>query len=376
MLTCLRVLPLLALPISALAQEPEVRLWTPYDDGSQAFECISADLSDWLSGETQEGTQVPIAHRLIDLPEGRYLDQVAAASDTGELPDLLLGSVAVLSVLQDLDEGPLFGADLIGLWVNEDQLASLPTAEADAATMWQGNGAVNLSVFDEVLSLLQSQGHLGFGLDIGASGEDLGLGLALLITQWSLTFDSPDMPDWQEPSLLETLEILGRWQQRGLMREVNLTSELGEQAVFTLGPYSAGQNLDADYRFYPLFAGVAGKGPAFLELDITWFPTRPSAVPLYGDIYDSIARGEVFNTCAETAGLLSYQQFADLRGDDFMNIFGPRRGTAIGADADVDIETWTGLQPELPGALTNVLRDMRAGLSIANALEGLESQLR
>lgn len=375
MVTKTLALPLILLAffsaVSAAAQEHHVRLWTPYAMSNQTFECIAADLDDWLLVRQQSGEQVPVPHQLIDLPEGRYLDQIAAAADTGELPDLLLGSVEVLSVLPGLEEGPFFGADLIGLWVDEPRLASLPAAQSAAATLWQGNGAANLSTFEEVLVLLHTQDHLGFGLDVGLIGEDLGLGLALMIEQWSLAFDNAEMPDWHDTSLIETLEILNAWQRDGLMREVNLNAGLGEQAIFTLARYSAGRGLGPDRHFYPLFGGIAGKGPAFLELDVNWYPTRPSAVPLYGDIFEAAAAGDVFNTCAETDGLLSYQQFVEIGAQEIMTIFGPRRGQAIDLETEVAIQTWTGLQPGLPAALTNVLRDIRAGLSIENALQGL-----
>ena len=360
----------ICLPEQALVQEPEVRLWTPYADSGRTFECIAADLADWLRREAEEGAQLPVPHRLIDLPEGRYLDQIMAAADTGELPELLLAPVELISALPDLAEGPLFGADLIGIWVDELRLAGLPAAQAGAATLWRGNGGINLSTFDEVLLLLQTQGHLAFGLDVGRTGEDLGLGLAIMLTQWSLALDNSEMPNWSDSSLKDTLVILKRWQQEGLMREVDLTNS-GEQAIFTLGRLSMGLGLDPDRRFYPLFGGVAGKGSAFLELDVNWYTTRPNVAPLYSEIIDAATNGQVFSTCAETAGLLSYQQFVQLGEEEVMRILGPRRGEAIGLDIDVAIETWTGARPELPGALADLLRDIRAGLSIDIALERL-----
>ena len=60
---------LLSLPLAA--QQPDVRLWSPYVRGSLAHTCLSDDLDHWMNQAADRQEQAPVPHRFINLPDGR-----------------------------------------------------------------------------------------------------------------------------------------------------------------------------------------------------------------------------------------------------------------------------------------------------------------
>lgn len=361
-------------PLSGNAETAKVRLWSPYDQASQAFLCLDADLEDWRFAKTEELGEPFIPHRLIDLPEGKYEDQIQAAADTGELPHFLLLESTQRYALGDVEDGPIFGADRMGLWVDEAVLATLPRATTALAGVWQGDPNTSLIALDDLLLLLAGRDVLPLGIDIGQRGEDLGLSLALMIEQWTPALDEPDMAYWDHPELFVLFETLDRWQREGLLQEVDFISlqrDSGVLPYLTFARFSAGQDLGAGYAFYPVFSTTVNKPASFLELPVHWHEPRSNEGGVTRELFEDIALGMIFDTCAETAGLLSYQQLTREDEGTILEALGGRGPRALPRDIPVEVLTWTGLRPDLPLLLTNVLRDIRAGLSIDNALSEL-----
>lgn len=415
-------LALAGIRLPAYAEVPEVRFWVPYDDASQVFFCLKTDLNQWSSDISAQLGEVIFPHRIINLPEGRYVDQIRAAIDTGEQPHFLLLEGTQKNAVPPLAQaqGEVFGTDLMGVWVDEAALAFLPRALTSLNGIWSGEAESALLALDDVLVLISGQGALTLGIDTGPQGADVGLSMALLVRQWTEVFATPEAPNWRDPAFGVVLETLTRWQQEELMQEVNLAtlrSSAGLMPFLTLARYSAGKDLGPDFAFYPLFSIRSGQRAAFLGLPYDWYLLRPEEEAITDDVWTAIREKgadqlKVFDTCAETAGLLSRRQLlgetpvqadTDAQG-------GAETGTETGAEAgtaqtdgdaganaasskpqrelagfmarespnfptDLGIEVWdlTAIGVNVPGQLADTLRDMRAGLSLQNALEALET---
>ena len=143
--------------------------------------------------------------------------------------------------------------------------------------------------------------------------------------------------------------------------------------IINLARYSRGQDLTDDWAFYPLYSNIEGKAAAFLELPLQWYGLRPTETFLSNQLSQDIRLGRVFENCAETVNLFSYDQLRRLGSAPVMDLFMERQGNILPSDLPVDLTEWTGLQPDLPGHLADVVRDMRAGLDTAVAVRRLKT---
>lgn len=358
----------------ALAQEPLVRLWTPFHDNSSTFACLKAELADWQEQVSEAMGAAPIPHHLVELPEGKYSDQITAALNTGEQPHILMLETTRSYVLPKVKEGYFFGADVLGIWVDQQALSDLAQGDIGFSGLWLGDTATAFAALDEFLLLLKKSDRRPLGIDLGPRGDDLGLGLALMVEQWTRAFDDPSAPDWNSTEVAEVFDVIDRWQQEGLLGEVEFGELLRTKSplpIMTIARYSAGRTLGGDFAFYPMFSSVEGRPASFLELPVYWHDMREGEAAFSKDLLNAIARGDVFETCAESAGYLSYQQLIDQSDFGPMNLFFDRQGDVLPEEVSVEMLIWTGQDRILPTQLSNVLRDMRAGLSVHQALDAL-----
>ena len=388
-------------------QGPEVRLWMPYSFDSPAGACLLRDLENWAGKARQNSeNQLPL-HRFVSLPEGRYVDQLTAAFNTGEQPDLALMDARQLAELNVQGAGSLYAVNLVGLWVNEGQLAGESSAFRDLIAVWTGEPQASLAAFEAVLRSLSGPGVPALGLDTGRDDQALGDSLLALFYQLTPALRGPSAPDWSSTAVSDLLQALARWQDQELMREVQLAQvqmDATQVPPLVLARFSAGQALGLDFAFYPLFSNQVGQPASYIEYPYVWMLLRPEGAGLWQALHAAIEAGEVFETCGVAAGLLSRLQLTsgvvqqvelveiDTVGSEDLLTSAPVEdrpalqasivqslGSRAGRIAPINGTAAVPWQPQwapLPMALSHAVRDMRAGLSVENAVRALTAEQR
>ena len=368
----------LGLGAGAGAQGPAAMLWSPFPGGSAAAQCLAGALEGWHTLADGQVGERALPHRFLTLPEGVYEDQIAAALATGEHPHLLLSRVQHLSAVADFAQTAPYGADLMGLWVDHRALGQVPDARARLLALLSGDvGAGLVEATGALLAALDGQAALPFGLDTGPQGQDLGLALVALMHAWTPMLVDPATPDWQNPAVHQVLLALNQWQEQGWMEEVNVAVLLGSGSfapIVTLGPYSSAAQYGPDFAFYPLYGGRAQQAAEHLALPLDWHVMRPEALERIEALWRAIETEEVFERCPAVSGLLSVEQLRAYSrgGTDLLTVLNEARTVALDMTSVSVIRDW----PQVPGTLiedlTHTVRDMRAGLSLSNALRALQ----
>ncbi len=360
------------------AQGSPAMLWSPFSGGSAAAQCLAAALEGWHTLADGQVGERALPHRFLTLPEGVYEDQIASALATGEQPHLLLSRVQHLPALADFGQTTPYGADLMGLWVDHRALGQVPDAQRRLLALLSGEvGPGVVETTGAMLAALDGQAALPFGLDTGPQGQDLGLGLVALMHAWTPMLVDPAMPDWQDPAVHEVLLALHQWQAQGWMEEVNVTVLLGSGSfapLVTLGPYSSAAQYGPDFAFYPLYGGDALQAAEYLAVPLDWHLMRPEALEQIETLWQAIEREEVFERCPTISGLLSLEQLRTYAraGTDLLSALNEGRTVALDMTSRSVVRDWPQVSGTLMEDLTHTVRDMRAGLSLSNALRALE----